>query len=561
MARNVFTPVIGAALLLLFAGYVAIAAGLTGVRFLPSLNDPRPALAEVEPALREGHDPLSRRVIIVIVDGLGLRHSFGLPFLDSLRRRGVDAAAEAHFPTFSRPNHVAVVTGVPPLATGVRTNHHDYPVLIDSLMDRARARGLASAFAANNSDGLPSLFTRPLAEGEVDPDDYEGEYVTDFEQAHYTTWRGGFVKAARKLLELRYPVVVLLPADVDDAGHLFGAESDEYAEAARKVDRELARALDSVDWTRDTVIVTADHGHTDLGGHGGYEPEVVEVPLIMAGAGVRPGAAIAPASITDVAPTAAALLGLPAPGHALGRTLTDTLTLDPETRAAVERADELRIVRNATIVRAARDAAAARVARTRIVRLPIVAVLALFGLGLIWVGHRVSALHIDWRVILIALPAFPATYYALMGLFGQSYSPSMVGARGDVENMLFRFGLVSIAVHVVASWIALRGRVVLRDRLAAANALTACGLFIGLVPAALAWAIITPPYVDVPGARLMVLVPAMFVAIACYALAAAVTISLEIVVFFARAVDPRVRLRRLERAAALERERLEREGD
>jgi hypothetical protein len=385
--------------------------------------------------------------------------------------------------------------------------------------------------------------------------------VTDFEQAHYATWRGGFVKAARKLLELRYPLVVLLPAEVDDAGHAFGAESDEYQEAARKVDRALARALDSIDWSRDTVIITADHGHTGAGGHGGLEPEVIEVPLIMAGAGIRSGAALGTASLSDIAPTAAALLGMPAPGHALGRTLTDALNLDPEARAAVERADELRIVRNSAIVRAAGDAAASRVARTRIVRLPIVAVLALLGLGLIWVGRRFSALHIDWRVILIALPAFPVTYYALLGLFGQSFSPSIVSERGDVEGMLFRFGLISTAVHVLASWIALRGRVVLRDRLAAANALTACGLFVGLVPAALFWAIITPPYVEVPGPTLMVLVPATFVAIACYALAAAVTISLEIVIFFARAVDPRVRLRRLERAAALERERLEREGD
>lgn len=559
MARNVFTPVIGAALLLVMAAYMAVAAGITGVRFLPSLNDRRPALAQAEPVQADAPPRLSRRVIIVIVDGLALRHSFGLPFLDSLRRRGVDAAAEAHYPTFSRPNHVAVVTGVPPAASGVRTNHYRHPVLIDSLMDRARAEGLASAFAANNSDGLPLLFTRPLAEGEVDPDDYDGEFLTDFEQAHYTTWRGGFVKAARKLLELRYPVVILLPADVDDAGHLYGADSDEYLEASRKVDRELSRALDSVDWSRDTVIVTADHGHTDLGGHGGLEADVLEVPLILAGAGVRPGAAIGEAALIDVAPTAAAVLGLPAPGHSLGRTLTDVLLFDPDARSSIERADELRILRNVAITRAARDAAAARVARTRMIRLPIVGVLALLGLGLIWAGRRFSILHIDWRVLLIALPAFPATYYALLGLFGQSFSPSMVSERGDVEGLLFRFGLISTVVHVMASWVALRGRVVLRDRLAAANALTACGLFIGLLPAGLSWALITPPYVEVPGPTLMVLVPATFVAIACYALAAAVTITLEIVIFFARAVDPRVRMRRLERAMSLERERLERE--
>ena len=45
-----------------------------------------------------------------------------------------------------------------------------------------------------------------------------------------------------------------------------------------------------------------------------------------------------------------------------------------------------------------------------------------------------------------------------------------------------------------------------------------------------------------------------------HALAVAVTLGLEIVVFFARAVDPRVRLRRLERAAQRERRRIARES-
>ena len=54
----------------------------------------------------------------------------------------------------------------------------------------------------------------------------------------------------------------------------------------------------------------------------------------------------------------------------------------------------------------------------------------------------------------------------------------------------------------------------------------------------------------------MVLIPATLIAVASFALASAVTLGLEIVIFFARAVDPRVRLRRLERAAAKERDRL-----
>jgi hypothetical protein len=171
-------------------------------------------------------------------------------------------------------------------------------------------------------------------------------------------------------------------------------------------------------------------------------------------------------------------------------------------------------------------------------------------------------LHIDWRVLAIAVPAFPLTYYALLDLLGQRVSLSALPDRADALDRLFHFGLVSTAVQIVAGWIALRGRVILRDRLAAANALTLCGMLVAWLPAGLMWALFGPrTFLEPPASRVMVLVPATYIAVACHALAAAVTLGLEIVVFFARAVDPRVRLRRLERAAERERRRLENRGE
>jgi hypothetical protein len=74
---------------------------------------------------------------------------------------------------------------------------------------------------------------------------------------------------------------------VDEAGHEHGAASPEYAAAAARADRELAQLLARVDLTRDVVLVTADHGHSDRGGHGGPAPEVATVLTCYAGAGVR----------------------------------------------------------------------------------------------------------------------------------------------------------------------------------------------------------------------------------------------------------------------------------
>src|SRR5206468_1177339 len=117
----------------------------------------------------------------------------------------------------------------------------------------------------------------------------------------------------------------------------------EYRTAAEIADHALARALGRVDLAQDAIIITADHGHTNRGGHGGVEPEVMSVPLIVAGAGVKPGASADDAHLVDIAPTVAALLGLPAPGQGLGRTLTELLALEPASRDARKAADDERL--------------------------------------------------------------------------------------------------------------------------------------------------------------------------------------------------------------------------
>src|ERR1051325_2823317 len=153
--------VVAAALTLLVLGGVgAVQAGLAGASFMYDLEQVEPALARFAPALQDPHTPrLARRVFLVVIDGLRLDRSYELPFLDELRRRGVDGEATSHYPTWSRPNYVSILTGVPPPASGVRTNHHGTPVQLDSLMDRARAAGLHVA-SATDYDVLPRLFLR-----------------------------------------------------------------------------------------------------------------------------------------------------------------------------------------------------------------------------------------------------------------------------------------------------------------------------------------------------------------------------------------------------------------
>src|SRR5262249_42431824 len=116
-------------------------------------------------------------------------------------------------------------------------------------------------------------------------------------------------------------LIVVHLCGVDDAGHAFGARSPEYAAAAATAHRRTAELARVAGWPRADVIVTADHGHRPGGGHGGDEPDVRASFVVAAGPDLQPGARVDGARSVDVAPTLAALLGVPSPGAASGRTL------------------------------------------------------------------------------------------------------------------------------------------------------------------------------------------------------------------------------------------------
>ncbi len=553
--------VVAAALTLLVVGTVgAVQAGSAGQSFMYDLEQVQPPLAKVPPLIEDAHTPrLARRVFLVVIDGLRLDRSYELPFLDELRRRGVDSEASSHYPTWSHPNYVSILTGVPPVASGVRTNHHSTPVQLDSLMDRARGAGLEVA-AATDFAVLPRLFLRrrgalhgarepievdiaedqiidtvedPLASLAVRAPD--ANLVSPFDDARYTPWPGGFSEAGAALAAGNAELVVMIVGAVDEAGHAHGGGSPEYRAAAVSADHALARSLARVDLTQDAILITADHGHTDRGGHGGLEPEVVSVPLIAAGAGIRHGATANDARLIDLAPTVAALLGFPAPGHGLGRTLTELLTLDPAAQARRQACDQLRLLVTRAIVGAAEASADLDVLEHRAERIALVLCGAVLAAGLAVILKRRRVLRFDAKILLVSVPSFFIVYYALIATIGQRFSPSMVPAQGTLAGALIRYGLAGTVVQLLACMWALRKQPSLAGRLAAANGIAWVGLMLAMVPAGMMWAYFPPPYVSVPGPFWLVMIPALEVGVACAAMNFALTLGVEVIVFAARA--------------------------
>ena len=514
---QVRTVVATSLVLLVFAvaGVWRLANSARGFNAELALADP--PLAAVAPVIADPKTPrLARRVVLLVVDGLRLDHS-RQPYFDELRARGASTVAAAEYPTISRASYATILTGAPPVAHGVRTNRLPPRVWLDSIMDRARAAKLR-VVSASDIGQLASVFVRGEAGQRRESD---GSDVVH--PAHGQTWpfddvrRAGSADAlARSTASIMAgggELVLILAGDVDRAGHAHGVGA-EYAAAAANYDRVMRGALAGIDLSHDAIIVTADHGHVDRGGHGGLEPDVVAVPLILAGAGIVPGSAAYGARLTDIAPTIAALLGLPAPGHAHGRTLVELLQLErPEAGRRIA-ADHARIATLAL-------ATPAPPTKPEPLRL----VLAIAGIAAaIGILKKLATVRAPRRWYASGV-AFVAVIVALAVITRGSLSPSAVPALYRFERLVAISAVVAIALQLVIATRLLRRE---RPRLATANGFAICGLALSLVPVALLRAWFSAPHVSVPDQAWLVAIPGIELAGAtgCAALALVLVVEL-----------------------------------
>lgn len=527
--RRWLGPATVAAVLLLAAARCGVRSVREADELLASINIREPRLAAApssptssptSPPTSALAPPLTRRVVLLVIDGLGESQSRPLPALDRLRQRGLSAVATSHLPSLSRPNYVSILTGVPPAHSGVRSNDYGWEVPLDSLLHRVRATARQTAFATDVAPGFGAMFSRQLSDATAAP------------------WRGGWLRAGLLALDRGYPLVVLIPGAVDNAGHEHGAASPQYREAALQVDRELDELLRTLDLSRDTVVVTADHGHTAAGGHGGDEPEVMEVPLVMAGAGIRAGAHVAGARLIDLAPTLAALLGTSPPRHALGRCLSEALTLPAAQAAALARADRDRVRALSAWLAAASSAppdqpddGEARPLLDRAFACFALAVLLLF---VVRVAERAELVHTDRRVLTVAVAAPLSAVAALLAGAGGELSLSTLANRAEGTRVLGLAAAAVVAAHLAGALWALANRP-LRQRLAAANALVLIALSLATLLASSVAALLgSPPWQTLPSAPMLLLTPFSSMSLATCALGCALVTAIELVVFAAR---------------------------
>ncbi|MBA2538984.1 MAG: alkaline phosphatase family protein, partial [Deltaproteobacteria bacterium] len=255
-------------MLTLVAAVSAWRIALLAMEFNSELALPEPAAARTPPAIRDPRTPrLSHRVVLVIVDGLRLDASY-LPAFDALRARGAGLAAATHYPTWSRPGYITLLTGVPPEASGVRVNLVPRPIRLDSIMKRVTAAGMRVT-TASDIGMVPPLFINedvnqlsslehPKTRDLVTP---TSGLTWPFDEVRKADTMQELEKSIEAVLAKPSDLVIVLAGDVDRAGHSRGGASALYREAAVTFDGALGRLVPKLDLTRHTLIVTADHGH------------------------------------------------------------------------------------------------------------------------------------------------------------------------------------------------------------------------------------------------------------------------------------------------------------
>jgi hypothetical protein len=388
-------------------------------------------------------DPIAERAVLIVLDGVRVDASGQMSELRALAQQGSSGVAQAAVPSLSNTNRAVLVSGAWPEVNGVTNNGRYHPPPVDSLFSLAAHAGMPRAVSGS------SFWDRAFGEyltGHVLIQ--KKDFAHDAAPEALVAWQERDCRDSQHFLarhEAGFLVVGVTAADA--AGHDFGGESKAYLQVVQGVDRCVGSLVRALDNGRTAFAIVSDHGHIQHrgeGGHGGSEPEVVDVPLIFVGPGVRKSNGWR-AQAVDVAPTLAVLLGLPLPatnqGHVLWASLdlTDEQSHDAEARFRAQQQALAKILPNG------RPSPDAQRGERALAAFPAVIFCALVA-GLSYLRSR------NRRALVIAVAAYFGLYYMLFFGLGLDYSLSVINRE---ELLLLFLGknllAASVAFLIVAT--------------------------------------------------------------------------------------------------------------
>jgi hypothetical protein len=290
---------------------------------------------------------ITDQVLILFVDGLRYDKMVeaNTPNIDRIRNNGTTFSNyHAILPSYSMVNYAAFSTGSTTNMTNVFANGYNGKLSLPTLfslindLNKSLIAGGNSWFKFLGDDADVSV------QVEVEYHSYnEGAKIRD---AALATIPGNFSQIQFVGFD-----------DVDAAGHAFGAASNEYIEIIEKIDSYIGEILDLYgalnQLNNTTIVLFSDHGHDDIGGHGGESFDETHGTFVLAGKGIANWNIISNeiAHTNFVTPTLLAMLGLPLAPTMNGQPLLNYINSSDETKAiySIQTAEIVNQQLNATV--------------------------------------------------------------------------------------------------------------------------------------------------------------------------------------------------------------------
>lgn len=227
----------------------------------------------------------NNRLVMIVLDALRFDTACThLGYMQHLVENNEIARYEvqSELPSLSRPLYETILTGVPPYIHGVVNNKVVRLSKHQSLFHLAKSSGKTTAAAAYF--WVSELYNRaPFlhAEDRIQFDkDLPIENGMFYYEDHYPDSHL-FAEAQWMLNEKQPDFMYIHPMNIDDDGHKYTSDSVEYRNRVLSVDNLLSDFIPVCQKLGYDVIVTADHGMTADGNHGGNTVADRQVPLFV----------------------------------------------------------------------------------------------------------------------------------------------------------------------------------------------------------------------------------------------------------------------------------------
>lgn len=267
---------------------------------------------------------LKNKVLLIILDGQPWRDA--RKFMGNLEGWVQSGAARvwkmrAVLPSTSASCYASIHTGVVPQEHMVLSNETLFRVTQPDIFSEVSAAGgktgaVTHSFWSTFFNRAPFDMVRDIEYDEADGPIHHGRFhtMTGYGHANQMTPSDEDLFATLTMLTERHDIDygILHTCTLDSMGHRFGHDCTEMDQACFHIDAMLANYLPRWLDSGYEVIVTADHGQSDRGHHGGRSKDQQDVAVYWFGGGKGP----AKEDVLDqlqLAPTILHRLGVPIP--------------------------------------------------------------------------------------------------------------------------------------------------------------------------------------------------------------------------------------------------------